>query len=511
MKCRDRGGLWRVAEVAFAAGLLIAVSVVLSGVAARRPLWYDELFSFYIASLPTLGAVLSALLDGAEIWPPLDFLVRHVSMDAFGRDAWGMRLPSIIAMAGFMMSLAAFARRHMSRAASATVFVLPLATFALGYGAEARGYTLLLFSASLSLLAWQRTLESPRGALWPVILTVSLAAGPLSHLYGVLNYLPVAVGEAVRLARQRRVSAGVLVSFGISLGALAVLPLFARHAMDVREFFWARPAGFGSLWPTYRQLLGDGRTPALVLMLAAGGSWVARSLGWRAHQTPTATGACAHAGPPPWESAAAVTLALTPVLVWVMAVVYTNAAVARYGMAAVAGFALLAGEGLGVVERLGRVGRYVAWAVCALVLGLGLAEVYKQARFRWEVPIPADVTRLVLQSAEPVAVDNPLLYLQTYYYLPPAAKAKLVYPVDREASVRYKGFANDDVLVPNLRKAVPGLRTMSYAEFRARERQFTVLAHENRYWLLARLADEGAQITPVGRFGQVEVFRVVLP
>ena len=144
---RQPSGLWRLAEFAFVAGILVPVVAVLSGVAVRRPLWYDELFSFYVASLPTAGAVLRALVDGAEIWPPLDFLVRHASMAAFGADAWGLRLPSIVAMAGFMVSLAAFARRRMSRAAAATVFVLPLATFALGYATEARGYMLLLCRA----------------------------------------------------------------------------------------------------------------------------------------------------------------------------------------------------------------------------------------------------------------------------------------------------------------------------------------------------------------------------
>jgi hypothetical protein len=166
---------------------------------------------------------------------------------------------------------------------------------------------------------------------------------------------------------------------------------------------------------------------------------------------------------------------------------------------------------LGVVERLGRVGRYTAWAAAALVLWLGVAEVHKQAQTRPEFPVPAEVMQLVAQSAEPVAVDSPLLFLQTYYYVPPAAKAKLVYPVNREASLRFKGFANDEILVPNLRKAVPALTTMEYAEFCGQEREFTVLADSNRYWLLAQLAADGARIAPTGRFGQIGVFRVVLP
>jgi hypothetical protein len=246
-------------------------------------------------------------------------------------------------------------------------------------------------------------------------------------------------------------------------------------------------------------------------MLLAGVSWMARSRGWRAPHASKAPDAREHAGPPLWESAAAVTFALTPVLVWVMAAVYTNAAVTRYGMAAIAGFALLTGEGLGVVERQGRVGRYTAWAAAALVLWLGMAEVHKQARSRPEFPIPADVAQLVAQSAEPVAVDSPLLFLQAYYYLPPAAKAKLVYPVDREASLRYRGFANDEILLPNLRKAVPALTTMSYDEFCAQEREFTVLADSNRYWLLARLAADGARVVLKAQFDRVQVFHVVLP
>ena len=66
-------------------GLLVGIIAVLAAV--RQPLWYDELFTFHIASLTNPPAVLQALLTGADIHPPLDYIVRHISLKTFGESA----------------------------------------------------------------------------------------------------------------------------------------------------------------------------------------------------------------------------------------------------------------------------------------------------------------------------------------------------------------------------------------------------------------------------------------
>ncbi|HXU11050.1 MAG TPA: hypothetical protein VN898_03730, partial [Candidatus Binatia bacterium] len=57
------------------------VYFALTGVTAnRRPLWYDELFTFHVSRQEQVAEVLSSLAAGTDIHPPLDYLLRHYSM-----------------------------------------------------------------------------------------------------------------------------------------------------------------------------------------------------------------------------------------------------------------------------------------------------------------------------------------------------------------------------------------------------------------------------------------------
>jgi hypothetical protein len=272
----------------------------------------------------------------------------------------------------------------------------------------------------------------------------------------------------------------------------------------MKQHVWADQVGLDTLLEAYQLLAGTCLIPGLVLAALAGAGWlVAR----RARGAPSA--ARATPGASPWLSAAALTLVFMPVFIWVLAAVYTNAATVRYTIAAVAGFAWIAGEGVLVLERLGKVGRRAAWAAPLVVLTVGLVTMREEVAASGEVPVPAEVLGLVTQSARPIAVDSPLLFLQAFHGLPPGAQQNLVYLVDRAASRRHLGFDNDDIALPNLAR-VAAVHTEPYASFCARERQFDVLAQRHRYWLLAQLAADGAQIVPVGHYDRVEVFRVSL-
>jgi uncharacterized membrane protein len=83
----------------FYLGLLSCAFVYATGLAAaRRLLWFDELLTFYISRLPDSTSVVRALLDTAENHPPLDFVVRHVSLRVLGQSEFALRAASIIAL-----------------------------------------------------------------------------------------------------------------------------------------------------------------------------------------------------------------------------------------------------------------------------------------------------------------------------------------------------------------------------------------------------------------------------
>jgi hypothetical protein len=61
--------------------------------ALRRPLWFDEILTRYIAALPSFGAIYKALADHTESSPPLFHLVSKVSASALGWNGLGLRFP----------------------------------------------------------------------------------------------------------------------------------------------------------------------------------------------------------------------------------------------------------------------------------------------------------------------------------------------------------------------------------------------------------------------------------
>jgi hypothetical protein len=478
-------------------GLCACLLGALSIAAARRPLWYDELFSFYVARLPTPGAVLRALLAGADNGPPIDYWLRHLSMKCFGETAWALRLPSILALSCTLTCIWTFARRWASVAAATAAVLLPLGTVAVHYATEGRAYATLLALASLSLLAWQRATENPRSPGRLAVLSLALAAGPLCHYYGVLNYVPIVVGEAVRVFRRRKVSVPILASIAISLSALLLLLPFVPHALEMREHFWASRFGFRTLRDDYRELIRTELLPFVSLCILAllGGAW--RGL------RRTRSEGC---GPREGEIAAAASLALTPVSVWALALLYTNAMTYRYGLVAVLGVALLAGHAVLVLERLDR---RLAWAAILVIAAGGLVTVKQTVRSGGYGPLAAGLEEFVIESKARIAVDSPRLFLETFHYLPAAYKPKLVYLTDRDASRRRLGFDNDEIAIPKL-KTVVALETEPYSEFCARERGFYVMAAQSRYWLLEQLARDGAAVVQIAQFGKIQVFRVAL-
>ena len=76
---------------------LSSILVFVAGLAAaNRPLWFDELFTYYVSSLGDSYSVVDALLHKADYYPPLDHLIRHFSLNAFGQSNLAFRAPSII-------------------------------------------------------------------------------------------------------------------------------------------------------------------------------------------------------------------------------------------------------------------------------------------------------------------------------------------------------------------------------------------------------------------------------
>ncbi len=339
----------RHAPVALLSGLyLYAVSIL----AARQPLWFDEILTYYISNLGGPRTIVAALLAKAENHPPLDYLARHFSMSLFGGSELAFRLPSIIAMLVAALCLYVIVLRRTSMLQALVAFSLPFTTFALRYTHEGRPYAFLFASMCLAFLAWQLVTEKPslpRLAL----LTVCLSLGPYSHYYGVLNYVAIGVGEAWRWWEQRKIAWPVVACFAVSVAIDGLLAPFVLHSEDFVAHFWTK-VGTGEAAFIYVKLLSDA-VPAIVAALI-GCAVVTFFL--RREPDPQVDTATI----PRYEVAAALTICLVPVTTVVLAELVTHAFYDKYLINTVIGIALVTA--------------YLSWHLqawrrgCALVMAL---------------------------------------------------------------------------------------------------------------------------------------------
>jgi hypothetical protein len=477
--------IWRGASLA---GVALAVLVIAVLAARWQPLWYDELFTLYVASETSLGATLGALLAGADTNPPVDYVLRHASLVLLGESAVAFRWPSALVFVGGLFAIYAFVRRRTGFVPAAAAFGLPILSVATYFSHEGRAYALLFASAPIALWAWQRATERRRPGAQLLTLFLALCLGPFSHYFGVLNFVPVAAGEAWRSYRRRRLDRGILGTLALACVATLGLLVFARSATAMKQAFWASGYRAADIPGYYAGFLGwAGWAWVAALAIAAGLAVRGRS----SRREPVEA-----ARLPQHEVVAACVLAMTPLSAFVLAALLTGALAAKYAIAFVPGMAILFGYLLVVVE---------AWHRPAALLALGMLTLLGLGRFatdafayRDDVPIPLRLPALLPKGITlPVAFDSPHLFLETVYYEPQFADGRFYYPMDAATALAVRGFNNDEIALRQLTTIKP-LNVVDYQEFLLRNREFLVIFSRG-FWpgLVAALKRDGYCLQPI--------------
>jgi hypothetical protein len=219
------------------AGAALGVFVLFAAVRLvhllRRPPFFDELFTVWIARFPP-DHILEALLHDSG--PPLYYLLVHVLT---GAD------PSVVAarLISFAAAVALLAAVLASRrlGPAALVAGLLLAVFAphVHFSAEARAYAVagaLAGGGCLALAAWSAEGKRARLVLGSILLVLAASA----HYYGVLFFaIPFALGL---LARNRaRIVDGLVASVAAGVAYLPGFLLAFRQPAGALE--WMHAAG----------------------------------------------------------------------------------------------------------------------------------------------------------------------------------------------------------------------------------------------------------------------------
>jgi hypothetical protein len=191
-------------------------------------------------------------------------------------------------------------------------------------------------------------------------------------------------------------------------------------------------------------------------------------------------------------------LALPLVAITVAVIVPPHFFTERYAASATAGFALLLAF---LASRLS--GGKKTVGVCLTLAALAPFLRIMNPVLRLANPLD-DVPLLVraLQH-ETVVVDNPLLFLQLWYYAPSNLKGRLLYLSDAESAVKYNHTDEAmDVFGPLDAPVTP------YNTFATPGREFVLFTGRKFGWLPKRLAEDLDQVAEVGRDGNDVLLKV---
>jgi hypothetical protein len=465
-------------------GALLALYFVVFGAAAsHRAFWFDELFTAYLAGLPTATSLIDSLRAGADLAPPLFHLVTRACSTLPGGSQIVVRLPALIGFGVFCASLFIFVNRRCGLTCGIAAMLVPVATGFTQYAIEARPYGLVLGCFGVALVSWQAAAEGRRRPASLIGLAIAVAAGVSFHYYAILILVPVGLGEVVRLIRDRRLDAGVIAALGTGpLALLAHLPLFAL-SKPYTQNAWAAPNA-QALVECLAALTGP-----VVLVCLIGG------LGNRACSILKRSGV-ARIACPAHEWAAAIGFATLPFFVYGAGIIATGIFVPRYALGAMAGIAIALAFLLRSAPRLAR------FVVIALACGATLNAI------GWFAPRVEAAGDQILRHAPanvPVVSGNAFHFLGMSYYNP---SARVAYLADPAEARRRTGSDAPDLGLLALGRWAP-IPVKDYAAFAGRRQPFVLYWRPDQFsWLLPKLNESNASVRVIAENSTAKLFLV---
>jgi uncharacterized membrane protein len=170
---------------------------------SRRPLWFDELFTYFLSRLNHPADMLRAI--PADGQPPLSYLLANACLRLTSNAELAVRIPSIAGFIGAMLAVYFFIRRRLGAVPALFVMLVTATSSMAYYATEARPYALMLGFTGLTLVSWQAATSGKRRWIPLAGMAVGIAGAVASHHYGIFHVgLPLICGEAYRLIQRRK-------------------------------------------------------------------------------------------------------------------------------------------------------------------------------------------------------------------------------------------------------------------------------------------------------------------
>jgi hypothetical protein len=488
--------------------------------ATGRPLWFDEITTFYLARMDSVVAGWRATVNGADLQPPLMMALAHVSQLLLGPNPLATRLPAILGVMVACACIFAFIQRR-----SGTVFgicgaLLILLTSAYHYAVEARPYGLVLAGAAIALVSWQRA-DDPRRGWRPLAgIALGLWIALASQCFSILLAVPFGAGEVVRSVRHKKIDWPVWLSFALSASALVFYPpLFKSLNAGFADNLPMFTPTFRSLWILPSHMIGGaGRVIAVVMVLIA---WL-RS-GEESVRSRCSNPRADKKSVPVHEMVAVLVLAAIPIFLIALVAGLHSPVFYRYGLAAVLGMAILVTQ---ACERIAGGDSRIGVVILLLMTGVFTERFVSDAFSRQDeqpgavlmsgagrndIKVAGHPLLAMVTGDTPLVVSNPIWFPQVAQYAPPALAARTYYLTDSEAARKFAHTNFFEIAIPIMWRLPLRAHVVPYPVFTATHRRFLVYTSSNGFdWLMGRLHSDNPTFRFVGRCGDALLLEVCL-
>jgi len=137
----------------FAVGLFTVLYILqVAHAAVTRSFWLDELFTFYIVTMPDWAGMMDLIQRGPDQNPLLFYALTRFIVSILGESEWAFRLPAMVGYWVFCVALYLWVRLlGGGQTAALVAMTTPVFTNVVYYASEARPYGLMLgcFGAAL--------------------------------------------------------------------------------------------------------------------------------------------------------------------------------------------------------------------------------------------------------------------------------------------------------------------------------------------------------------------------
>lgn len=400
------------------AGLLAVFYFVTSiQIAAHRVFWFDELFTLYIARLPHVSTIWTALGNGVDALPPAYYVVVRVFDSLFGPGDIAARVPSMIALSVGLLVIFDCARRLTDGLHGLIALSVATCSFLPYYGYEARSYGVYFMFAAFALWAWTNENLSPRSQA--ILFGVAFFAGECFHYYFGMCLLPFVLWELLRWKPGHRPSLKILAGLIGAMAPVVILsPLILSFSRKFAGGYWNRPS-FPELRAIFSQIFPDGLFLLALIMI-----WIVLSRNDEEPETPLEP-------MPPAEVIGWLCLAI-PFAAFVVSM-KTNAFYSRYFIGVLPGVAVAFAVFL---WRHFRRAAQVSMGVCVLLAGWGVGQQLTTVRHPDRVeatgirPFLAVEDSLHLEGKRYYVFSGPMLFLEAFQYSAHPEQVVLLLPAD---------------------------------------------------------------------------------